>query len=233
MRTIALRHVAFEDVGVWGSTLRERGHALTYLEAGDDLAQARDADLVIVLGGPIGVADGTDYPFLVDEIALIAERLDRDAPTLGVCLGAQLMAAALGAKVYPAREKEVGWGFLSLAPAASSTPLRVLADSPVLHWHSDTFDLPRGAVLLASTAAPPRQAFSHGRSLALQFHCEANGGDIERWLVGHTGELRAAGIDIGWLREQSRRHALAAARAGRAFLDSYLDTLVEPERKPG
>ena len=228
-----MRHVAFEDVGVWGSTLRERGHALTYLEVGDDLEQARDADLVIVLGGPIGVADGGDYPFLNDEIALVAERLDRDAPTLGVCLGAQLMAAALGARVYPAREKEVGWGFLTLAPAARSTALRVLADAPVLHWHSDTFDLPRGAVLLASTAATPHQAFSHGRSLALQFHCEANGGDIERWLVGHTGELRAAGVDIGGLRRESKRHALAAARAGRAFFDSYLDTLAEPDRKQG
>lgn len=222
-----MRHVMFEDLGVWGSTLRERGHEVGYVEAGEDLSRAAKADLLIVLGAPIGLGDRTDYPFIDDEIEVVRERLMRDAPTVGVCLGAQMMAEALGARVFPGPSKEIGWGFLSLTEEAGSSPFRTLRDAPILHWHGDTFDLPRGATLLASTALTPHQAFRHGRSLALQFHCEVTGGQMERWLVGHAVELREAGVNIPALRESSQRHALPAARAGRAFLDAYLDGLAE------
>jgi GMP synthase (glutamine-hydrolysing) len=225
MRVIALRHVAFEGVGVWASTLRSRGHVVEYLEAGDDLSRAKAADLLVVLGAPIGVGDTADYPYLADECAVIASRLEKDRPTIGVCLGAQLMAAALGSRVYAGERKEIGWGRLALTPEADSTPLRALLDAPVLHWHGDTFDLPSAATLLASSGMTQNQAFSIGRSLALQFHCEAEGGAIERWLVGHAVELAGASIDIGRLRSDSARHALAAARAGRALLEEYLDAL--------
>lgn len=230
MKVVALRHVLFEDLGVWASTIRARGHQVEYIDAGDSLSRARDADLLIVLGGPIGVADAATYPYLDDETALIAERLANDRPTLGVCLGAQLMAAALGAPVYAGSDKEIGWGRLDLAPAAAATPVGLLADAPILHWHGDTYDLPPGATLLASTTLTPHQAFSVGTSLALQFHCEAEAGVIERWLVGHSVELAAAGIDVARLRADSARHALAAARSGRAFIDAYLATLGEIER---
>jgi GMP synthase (glutamine-hydrolysing) len=225
VQIVAIRHVAFEDLGVWASTLRGRGHEVSYLDAGDDYAQAARADLLIVLGGPIGLADHAEYPFLNDEVDMVKERLARDAPTLGVCLGAQIMASALGARVFAGDAKEIGWGILSLTPAAATSPIVALADAPVLHWHGDTFDLPRGATLLASTSATPHQAFAHGRSLALQFHTEVMGSLIERWLVGHAVELHAAGVNVTALRQLSLRHALPAARAGRAFLDAYLDTL--------
>jgi GMP synthase (glutamine-hydrolysing) len=225
MRVIALRHVAFEGLGVWASTLRSRGHLVEYLEAGDDLSRANAADLLVVLGAPIGVGDTADYPYLADERAVIASRLDEDRPTIGVCLGAQLMAAALGASVYAGERQEIGWGRLALTAEANSTPLRTLVDAPVLHWHGDTFDLPAGATLLASSGITRNQAFSVGRSLALQFHCEVEGGAIERWLVGHAVELAGAEIDIGRLRLDSARHALAAARAGRALIEEYLDAL--------
>jgi GMP synthase (glutamine-hydrolysing) len=229
VRTIVLRHVVFEDLGTWAATLRQRGHDVTYLDAGDDLARADDADLLIVLGGAIGLNDVGAYPYLRDEVNVIARRLERDAPVLGVCLGAQLMAAALGARVYRALSTEIGWGVLTLSEAARGTPLATLSDAPVLHWHSDTFDIPAGATLLASSAVTRNQAFSYGRSLALQFHCEAVGGGIERWLVGHTVELAAAGESIPALRSASLRHALPAARAGRALLAGYLDTLGDKE----
>ncbi len=232
MKIVALRHVAFEDLGVWASTIRARGHRVEYVDAGEDLGRARAADLLVVLGGPIGVADTGEYPYLADERDLVAERLADDRPTLGVCLGAQLMAAALGADVYPGTRKEIGWGRLDLAPEAAATPLGLLADAPILHWHGDTFDLPAGATPLASTALTPHQAFALGRSLALQFHCEVAAGVIERWLVGHTVELGAAGIDVVRLRSDSARHALAAARAGRAFIDAYLAGLGEMEDAP-
>ncbi len=218
--------MAFEDLGVWGSILRERGHDVCYIDAGEDLTKAEDADLLIVLGGPIGLGDRADYPFLDDEVSLVRERLDRDVPTLGVCLGAQIMAAALGARVYPNSEREIGWGFVTLVDEAP-TFLSTLKDIPVLHWHGDTFDCPKGATLLASTTLTPNQAFSHGRSLALQFHLEVNGGLIERWLIAYSHELEEVGINIGSLRETSLRHALPVARASRAFLDAYLATLLE------
>lgn len=211
---------------MWSSTFRERGHDVCYIEAGEDLSRAEEADLVVVLGGPIGLGDRADYPFLEDEVSLVRERLERDAPTLGVCLGAQIMAAALGARVYPGAQREIGWGFLTLTDAAS-TLFAPLKETPVFHWHQDTFDLPDTARLLASTRLTPNQAFAVGRSLALQFHCEINGGLIERWLIAYSDELRRGGITLGGLREASRRHALNAAHASRAFLDAYLETVAE------
>lgn len=228
MRIVALRHVAFEDLGVWASTIRARGHQIEYVDAGDDLSRGRTADVLIVLGAPLGVGDVSSYPYLADEKELIASRLAEDRPTLGVCLGAQLMAAALGAAVYPAERKEIGWGRLNLAPEADATPLRHLADAPVLHWHGDTFDLPADAAHLASSGGTRNQAFSIGSSLALQFHAEIEGGAIERWLVGHAGELAGERIDVGRLRTESARHALAAARAGRALIDDFLAGVGEP-----
>ena len=219
--------MAFEDLGVWASTLRARGHRIEYIDAGDDVSRASDADLLIVLGAPIGVHDTADFPYLVNEREILASRLAEDRPTIGVCLGAQLMAAALGAAVFPGERKEIGWGRLSLAPEAGATPLRSLVDAPVLHWHGDTFDLPAQATLLASSGLTRNQAFAVGRSLALQFHCEVEGGAIERWLVGHSVELAAAGIDVGRVRADSARHALAAARAGRALMETYLEGLGE------
>ena len=142
--------MAFEDLGVWASTLRARGHRVEYVDAGEDLSRASDADLLIVLGAPIGVHDTADYPYLVGEREVVASRLAEDRPTVGVCLGAQLMAAALGARVYAGERKEIGWGRLSLAPEARETPVHALADAPILHWHGDTFDLPAGVTLLAS-----------------------------------------------------------------------------------
>jgi GMP synthase (glutamine-hydrolysing) len=227
VRTVALRHVEFEDLGVWASTLRERGHDVCYIDAGEDLVKAEEADLLVILGGPIGLGDRVDYPFLDDEVSLVRERLGRDAPTLGVCLGAQIMAAALGARVVEGPEREIGWGFLTLEDAATS-PLKALKDVPVFHWHRDAFDLPDGATHLASTGLTRNQAFAVGRSLALQFHCEVNGGLIERWLIAYSDELRKAGIAPSGLREASMRHALPVARASRAFIDAYLETVADP-----
>lgn len=223
MKTVVLRHVAFEDLGAFAPALAERGHDFLYVEAGEGLERAEEADLLIVLGGPLGVRDESDYPYLRDEIDLLRTRLHQDLPTLGICLGAQLMAAALGASVYAGEKKELGWGRVSLQGAEADHPLAALRDAPVLHWHGDTFDLPEGATLLASSAVTPHQAFAVGRSLALQFHVEAGGHGFERWLIGHTGELRAEGVDVRALRSDGARHAIAAARAGRTVLHGFLD----------
>ena len=210
MKTAAvIRHVHFEDLGTLAEPLRLAGFEIQYYDAGFHGLPPRSpekTDLLIVLGAPVGVHEEDKYPFLRSEIELLTARLEAGRPTLGICFGAQLIARALGAKVYPSGVKEIGWGPVDLSEAAKATPLRYLADTSVLHWHGETFDLPRGAEHLASTEICRNQAFSVGAQvLALQFHPEADpAAGIERWLIGHAAELGAAGIDPRDLRDAAR-----------------------------
>jgi GMP synthase (glutamine-hydrolysing) len=222
MDCFAVRHVAFEDLGVWEAEIRAHGYTITYADAGvDDLAPLATADLGVVLGGPIGVEDIDRYPVLREEMDLIGARLDANAPTIGVCLGAQLLAASAGAQVYPGKH-EIGWAPVELTAAGEASPLRHLAGVSMLHWHGDTFDLPEGAEQLASTKATPHQAFRLGASLGVQFHPEVDGQEIERWLIGHSGELFRVGMDVGDLREISKANADDAAVAGVALIREFL-----------
>jgi len=225
--TVALRHVAFEDLGLLEPLLAERGHTVSYVDAPvadfdalDPLAPA----LLVVLGGPIGVYESDSYPFLEAERAFIERRLAARKLTLGICLGAQLMASALGARVYPSGVKEIGWAPIELTAAGRESCLRHLDGSDVLHWHGDTFDLPGGAVHLASTPLCKNQAFAIGDyGLALQFHAEAAGRSLERWFVGHCAEIAATpGLDVPTLRAQTQRSTPAIERAGRACFTEWL-----------
>nr|WP_294863825.1 glutamine amidotransferase [uncultured Pseudogulbenkiania sp.] len=229
MKCLALRHVAFEDLGVFDTVLKQFGYDVEYRQAGIDRMEADDwlsPDLLVVLGGPIGVYEQADYPWLGGEIDGVARRLTQGRPTLGICLGAQIMAAALGARVYPGRAKEIGWGAVSLSAAGNLSSLSCLQEVPLLHWHGDTFDLPAGAQLLASTELTPHQAFAWGNNaLALQFHPEVDGHLIEAWLIGHSGELQHAGLSVPELRAASHRFADHAARAGAAMLGAWLQQL--------
>lgn len=208
---IALRHVAFEDLGLIAPLLDALGWTVSYRDATlDDLSDPalQDADLLIVLGGPIGIYETATYPFVVAELAAIEKRLKAGKPTLGICLGAQAMAAVLGSRVYFGGSKEIGYGPVTLTEAGAASALKPLKDGAVLHWHGDTFDLPDGAVRLASNANYLNQAFSFGtNALALQFHLEADPMAIERWLVGHTVELAKAEIDINALRKDAMARA--------------------------
>lgn len=227
-RVAAIRHLAFEDLGLFGEVFAALGWPVEYHEAGlDDLAAPlAGADLAVILGGPIGVYETDSYPFLKDELAALERRLAAGRPTLGICLGAQLMAAALGARVYPGGRKEIGWGEVRLTEAGRASSLAHLAGRPVLHWHGDTFELPAGAVRLASTELYENQAFAQGRNaLALQFHAEADAGRIEQWLIGHGGELAAAGIDIPALRARSRSAGAELRAAGAGLLGDWLERL--------
>jgi GMP synthase (glutamine-hydrolysing) len=227
---IAIRHVAFKDLGFLSAILDEAGWTVSYCDAAvADLTDPalRKAELLIVLGGPIGVYDTEPYPFLSHEIALLERRLARDRPTLGICLGGQLMARALGARVFPGNVKEIGWGRLSLVPEGRTSCLRHLAeDAEVLHWHGDTFDLPVGAIRLASTTHYENQAFAwQSNSLALQFHLEADPRWLEEWYVGHCVELAAAGIDIPGLRSATQRVSAYVRQQAEAVFGTWLASL--------
>jgi GMP synthase (glutamine-hydrolysing) len=209
---VALRHVAFEDVGLMSAVLGAAGWTISYRDAAtaylDDPAISA-ADLLIVLGGPIGVYDNASYPFLMQDVAILRSRLAQNLPTLGICLGCQLMAHALGARVFPGSAKEIGWGTRQLTEAGLRSCLGGLApDAAVLHWHGDTFDLPDGTTRLASTAGCQNQAFTRRHNvLALQFHLDADPGRLEEWYVGHAVELSAAGIAVADLRAATYRVA--------------------------
>lgn len=227
--TLAIRHVAFEDLGSFEAVLRRRGHDIAFAEAGGGLAaiDALAPDLMVVLGGPIGACDNRDYPFLGEEVALIARRLEARRPILGICLGAQLMARALGARVYAAPAKEIGWSALTLTTEGRRSVLRHLApqSTPVLHWHGDTFDLPAGADLLASTPLCAHQAFSWGESaLALQFHAEVTAAGLANWYIGHALEIAATpGIDVTRLRADAATWAPGLAVLGPKCFAEWLD----------
>ncbi|GAB7050897.1 type 1 glutamine amidotransferase [Catenuloplanes indicus] len=176
MRVGVLQHVAFEGPALIARALSAAGAATrtVRLDLGEPLPAAADLDALVVLGGPMGALDDQEHPHLVRERALIAECARRDVPVLGVCLGAQLLAAALGADVHRGPAVEAGTGTVTLTPAGRADP--VLGPSgpvlPVVHWHRDTFTLPPGATLLAGSGAYPHQAFRSGRSYGFQFHVE-------------------------------------------------------------
>jgi GMP synthase (glutamine-hydrolysing) len=221
---VALRHVAFEDLGLLAPILEREGWDVAFCEAAvDDLLHRsiKDAGLLIVLGGPIGVYETDNYPFLNAEISLIEYRLSRDLPTLGICLGSQLMARALGSRVFKGPVKEIGWGAVNLTEDGQSSCLKALQgnDAVVLHWHGDTFDLPRDVTRLASNQNYENQAFAHGRNaLALQFHLEADPRQLEEWYIGHAAELAAEKVSIPELRAAAQRHAKGLAlRANHVF----------------
>ncbi|AMN47251.1 glutamine amidotransferase [Steroidobacter denitrificans] len=231
MRTVtALRHVHFEDLGSLAAPLRARGATIRYVEAPvEDLAalDAEAPDLLIVLGGPIGAFDEALYPFLATELDVVRRRLASGRPILGICLGAQLMARALGAEVRALGVKEIGFAPLKLTAEGWRSPLASLDDTPVLHWHGDQFDIPAGATWLASTVIGRNQAFAAGRNaLGLQFHLEAEAGRMERWLVGHAAELFQAGIDPRNLREQARQHGPHLTSVAQDVMNAWLDNLL-------
>jgi GMP synthase (glutamine-hydrolysing) len=224
---LAIRHLGFEHLGVWHAALERRGFKIRYVDpAREDLdaLDAAEADLLVVLGAPIGAFDDAIYPFLTGEVRLIERRLATDRPLLGICLGAQLIARALGANVAPMADKEIGYTPLTLTEAGEQSPLAALGDWPVLHWHGDQFEMPEGTTLLAATEHCPHQAYSLGPNvLGLQCHLETDAAEIEAWLVGHCAELIASGRDPRAIRADAARFGPELAERSTRVLDTWID----------
>lgn len=223
----AIQHLAFEDLGSLEDVFYQLGFRIRYFEAGmDDLSKALQYEgLTIILGGPIGVYETDDYPFLKQEIDLLKVRLENHLPTLGICLGAQLIAYALGSRVYAGHAKEIGWSTLDIRYATNNI-LAALANVPVLHWHGDTFDLPHDATLLASSNVYSNQAFQLGSNiLALQFHLEVSSDSLEKWLIGHSCELRKAEINIANLRQDNAQYADQLMPVADQIIQSFMKSI--------
>ena len=171
-----LQHVYLEGLGCieqW-ITQNQHTHTATRFFENDKLPSLSEFDMLIVMGGPMGIYDDEEYPWLTEERAFIRQAIKANKTVLGICLGSQLIADAMEAKVYPNREKEIGWFDISLTPDGAQYGLLDGFDEtfPVFHWHGDTFDLPAGADHLFRSEGCLNQGFIHNNVLGLQFHLE-------------------------------------------------------------
>ena len=229
---LAFRQVSFEDVGMFGPVLAEAGYELGYVDAGIDRFDpeaAMAADLLVVLGGPVAVYQTEQYPILIEEMEAIRQRLATGRPTLGICLGLQLITSALGGNVGPGPAKEIGWRRILLTEGGRASVLAPLDGQP--HWHGDLAVLPAGVRRLAETDVCHNQAFAIGATvLALQFHIELDPSRIEQWLIGHSNELAEAGVDPAMVRADTARHGDATAAIGAKILRRWLEELPDGDR---
>ena len=228
-RALIVRHTPFEGAAGFRLPIEQAGYDFHRINVSDPEFPAfdwLDPDLVVVMGGPMGVYEREAHPWIDGEIIGLALRIAAGRPTLGVCMGSQLIAAALGSRVYPGPVKEVGFAPIALTGAGQKSPLRHLDGVSLLHWHGDTFDLPPGAERLAETADYSNQGFRMGDSLlAIQFHPEM-GEDprFAEWLED-ADYIRAAGTDAATLRADHDRLGPIAVAAGRAMLAEWLAQL--------
>lgn len=205
-----INHVDRDTSGTIGRTLAARGFEITHLYSNcDDVSTANvaDSDILVVMGGSLGVYQAPDYPFIDREIDIIKARLDAEKPLIGICLGAQLMAAALGEKVYPGPNgKELGWFEIEVTPEGMDTPARHFDKSQtrVMQWHGDTFDLPKGAVRLARSEKYENQIYSYGRAaIGLQCHPEVCPRKVEDWLVSDASSVSDGIVDADKVRKNT------------------------------
>jgi GMP synthase (glutamine-hydrolysing) len=231
-RVLVFQHVAWELLGTLDPHLKSHSVRIRYVNFGRE-PRARPRldgyDGLVVLGGPMNVDDVERHPHLETEVRLIGEAVERRLPILGICLGAQLIARALGAAVRPGAGREIGWYDVTLHPDAADDPLfeHFGPSERIFQWHGDAFDLPEGAVHLASSPLCPHQAFRFGDNVyALQFHLEVDQPMIERWLGVPENRAELAALGGRALPGQIRRETPAHVPRLRALGDRTFERFV-------
>ena len=240
-RLLVFQHVAAEPLGTLDPLIRRRGHRIRFVnferapDAQPDVDRYRG---LVVLGGPMNVQDQAARPHLRTELRAIERMLAQGKPVLGICLGAQLLAHALGAPVRRQDTPEIGWYPLQLTDAGRSDPVLVPlgAESPVFQWHARHFEIPDGAVHLARSATCEQQAFRWGdHAYGFQFHLEMDAPLIERWLArpDYCAELSASGLphDAEAIRAQTRTHVAAMQTKAERVFEGFLDLVGRPQRR--
>jgi GMP synthase (glutamine-hydrolysing) len=224
---LIIRHVPVEGLAGFREPVEAAGYRLDRIDVTDPAFATLDLDrpdLLIMMGGSMSVYERERHPWIACQQRRVARRLALDRPTLGVCFGAQLIAAALGAEVFSGPRKEIGFAPLAIRDTALAAPLRALDGIPVLHWHGDTFTLPEGAELLASTTLYRHQAFARGPNiLALQFHAEMGLDErFQTWTEEWTEDIAAGGTSAERLRADHAAFGPDAVAAGRAMIAQWL-----------
>jgi GMP synthase (glutamine-hydrolysing) len=242
MKILVLQHIACEPPGVYEDVLRERGARIhrVELDEGEPLPHWRDFDAIIAMGGPMSVNDDDKLPWLRDEKALIGEAVRAGVPFFGACLGSQLLSASLGGVVSRGPQPEVGNLPVFLTPEAAGDPLFANIPHEVLtfQWHGDTFSLPVGAVLLASSPAYPHQAFRWGRvAYGLQFHLEVSHDMARQWLevpeyAAALREVLGAGAEVGLIDEFAKYEG-QLRQLGRLLFERWLDLFAADAQHSG
>jgi GMP synthase-like glutamine amidotransferase len=247
MRVLVLQHIACEPPALYGDVMREHGveRGTVELDEGERLPGLDDFDAIVAMGGPMSVNDEAELPWLVDEKRLVADAVRAGTPYFGACLGVQLLASSLGARVYEGPAPEVGLMPVTLTDEAAADPVfaGLPRELPTFQWHGDTFDLPEGAVLLATSPAYPHQAVRVGeRAYGVQFHLEVSPELVREWAavpayaaalerVLGPGSVPRLLSDFSAAAEELARHGralferwLALATERRADLDAALRT---------
>jgi GMP synthase (glutamine-hydrolysing) len=233
---VVLQHVACETIGSIQDALTARqvsARAIHLFDGEPVPTSLGTAGGLIVMGGPMGVYDHDRFPHLTDEMRLIAATVREGKSVLGICLGCQLLAAALGAKVRPSGQQEIGWHEVSLALAAKADPLwqGIPSTFTPLHWHGDIFDLPDGAELLASSRMTAHQAFRFGDSAyGLLFHLEVTAAGIERMAAAFPDDLTQVGLSSAALMEQSLGYLPGLRGIGEQVFRRLVENLIASQQ---
>jgi len=241
-RLLVFQHVAYEVLGKLDPLLRSAGFRIRYVNFGrepDTQPDVSKYDALVILGGPMNVSQTDAYPHLETEIRCIQEAIEQNMPILGICLGAQLIAAALGAKVYSNTVKEIGWYDVTPTQDGLRDPvIKYLAgDEQIFQWHGDTFDIPEGAVHLASSPWCPNQAFKFGEWIyGLQFHLEVDKPMVERWFTIPNMYEEAANAEKvktpDEILKDTGKYISASTDLGETFFNAFIELIkTRPRRR--
>jgi GMP synthase (glutamine-hydrolysing) len=226
----AIQHVGYEDLGSFEPVLKSRGFTVRYLTSRNvnyNDMYAGDPDLLVVLGGPMSPYDTDNHPWIPAEVDFVRERIATEKPLLGICFGSQIIAMASGSKTYKGQQgKEIGWEKITVNDDGMQTPFRHLdgALTNMMHWHGDTFDMPDGAVRLASSEKYKDQAYIIGNHIiAMQCHPEVTESKLKLWYNGNKADLEELGKSVPQLEQNASEFGPQLQKQAALFLNEWLD----------